>query len=212
MKSYTAAPPDVLRVDEKFLREHSIINCCGIIITTNHKTNGIHLPADDRRHFVAWSYRTKEDERFKGDYWNDLWTYYDNGGRQHVAAYLLERDISGFNPKAPPPKTEAFHAIVDANRAPEDAELADLLEAIGNPPAVSLGRIIDRAEGSFGEWMKDRRNHRTIPFRMEACGYVRVRNPTDKRDGQWKIFGKRQTVYAKADLSVRDQIISARAL
>ena len=55
MKAYTAAPPDVLRVDEKNLREHSVFNCVGVIITTNHKADGIYLPADDRRHFVAWS-------------------------------------------------------------------------------------------------------------------------------------------------------------
>ncbi len=61
MKSYTAAPPDVLRVDEKNLREHSILNCCGVIITTNHKADGIFLPADDRRHYVAWSDLTKDD-------------------------------------------------------------------------------------------------------------------------------------------------------
>ena len=55
MKSYTASPPDTLRIDEKNLREYAILNCCGVIITTNHKTDGIFLPADDRRHFVAWS-------------------------------------------------------------------------------------------------------------------------------------------------------------
>jgi Family of unknown function (DUF5906)/Primase C terminal 2 (PriCT-2) len=55
MKTYTASPPDVLRVDEKHLREHYVFNCCGVIITTNHKSDGIYLPADDRRHFVAWS-------------------------------------------------------------------------------------------------------------------------------------------------------------
>ena len=38
MKAYTAAPPDVLRVDEKHLREYSVFNVCGVIITTNHKT------------------------------------------------------------------------------------------------------------------------------------------------------------------------------
>src|SRR5262249_3505100 len=48
LKAYTSAPPDVLRVDEKHLREHNIVNCCGVIITTNHKTDGIYLPADDR--------------------------------------------------------------------------------------------------------------------------------------------------------------------
>ena len=48
LKIYTAAPPDVLRVDEKNLREYNILNCRGVIITTNHKTDGIYLPADDR--------------------------------------------------------------------------------------------------------------------------------------------------------------------
>ena len=37
MKAFTAAPPDVLRVDEKNLREYSVLNCCGVILTTNHK-------------------------------------------------------------------------------------------------------------------------------------------------------------------------------
>jgi hypothetical protein len=44
MKTYTAAPPDTLRVDEKHLREHYVLNCCGVIITTNYKTEGIYLP------------------------------------------------------------------------------------------------------------------------------------------------------------------------
>jgi len=55
LKAYTAAPPDVLRCDEKNLREHNIPNVCGVIITTNHKADGIYLPEDDRRHYVAWS-------------------------------------------------------------------------------------------------------------------------------------------------------------
>ena len=49
MKAYTASPPDVLRVDEKHLREHAVLNCTGVIITSNHKTDGIYLPDDDRR-------------------------------------------------------------------------------------------------------------------------------------------------------------------
>jgi hypothetical protein len=61
MKAYTAAPPDVLRVNEKYLKAHYVFNCTGVIITSNHKADGIFLPADDRRHFVAWSDLTKED-------------------------------------------------------------------------------------------------------------------------------------------------------
>ena len=183
MKAYTAAPPDVLRVDEKNLREHSILNCCGVIITTNHKTDGIYLPADDRRHFVAWSDLTKED--FVDGYWNTLWGWYARGGYCHVAAYLAQLDISSFDPKAPPPKTPAFWDIVDANRAPEDAELADVLDQMKNPDAVTLNSITERATGTLpasGSWIARTagRSHigwknvatfrsATMPPRM-ACG------------------------------------------
>src|SRR6516225_7494141 len=126
MKAYTAAPPDVLRIDEKNLREHSILNCCGVIITTNHKTDGIYLPADDRRHYVAWSECKKEE--FDQDYWNKMWRWYEHGGIGHVAAYLSELDISDFYAKAAPPQTAAWLDIVDANAAPEEAELADVLD------------------------------------------------------------------------------------
>jgi hypothetical protein len=73
---------------------------------------------DDRRHYVAWSDLTKND--FSQDYWNQIWDWYADGGIGHVAAYLRGLDISDFDPKAPPPKTAAWWAIVDVNRAPED--------------------------------------------------------------------------------------------
>jgi hypothetical protein len=209
MKAYTAAPPDVLRVDEKNLREHSILNCVGVILTTNYKTNGIYLPAEDRRHFVAWSDRTTED--FADGYWNRLWRWYDDGGDRHVAAYLAELDISAFDPKAPPPKTEAFWAIVDANRAPEDAELADVLDKLNNPDAVFLSQLIGDASEDFSRWLEDRRNRRAIPHRLEQCGYVAVRNP-DAKDGLWLVGGARQVIYAKASFSTREQIAAVQAL
>jgi hypothetical protein len=46
MKLYTAAPPDVLRVDEKNLREYAVFNICGVVITSNHKADGIFLPIE----------------------------------------------------------------------------------------------------------------------------------------------------------------------
>src|SRR5262245_16030349 len=156
LKSYTAAPPDVLRVDEKNLREHSVLNCCGVIITTNHKADGIYLPADDRRHFVAWSDLTKND--FTDNYWNDLWHWYGNGGVGHVSAYLAELDISDCDPRKPPLKTPAFWDIVDANRAPEDAEIADVLDSMGNPDAITLAQIAKCATGEFETWIKDRKH------------------------------------------------------
>jgi hypothetical protein len=215
MKIYTAAPPDVLRVNEKNLREYHILNCCGVVVTTNYKAGGIYLPADDRRHFVAWSPCKKED--FSAEYWKELWTWYETGGIADVAAYLVDLDLSGFNPKAPPPKTPAFWDIVDANRAPEDSELADLLDNLGGPDCITLTRLLDNTRNisglvdGIGLWLNDRKNRRVIPHRMEACGYVPVRNP-DADDGLWKIADKRQAMYAKATLSLRDQLEAAAKL
>lgn len=209
MKAYTAAPPDVLRVDEKNLREYSVPNCCGIVITTNHKTDGIYLPADDRRHYVAWSALDKD--AFVASYWTELWAWYDRGGDRHVAAYLAEFDLTGFDPKAPPPKTAAFWDIVDASRAPEEAELADIFDQLKNPDATTLATIATQADEDLGDWLKDRKNRRAIPHRLERCGYSSVRNDGAK-DGLWKLGGKRQVVYARDDLSVRDRIAAARQL
>jgi hypothetical protein len=206
LKAYTAAPPDVLRVDEKHLREYSVLNVVGIIITSNHKADGIFLPADDRRHFVAWSNLTKDD--FADRYWTDLYRWFDSGGSEAVATYLAGLDLSAFDPKAPPPKTQAFWEIVDSSRAPEDAELADVFDALEWPPIVTISQIAARAAPGFAEWLQDRTNARRVPHRLEACGYAAVRNPAAK-DGHWKIHGRRQVIYAKAELPLRDRIAAA---
>jgi hypothetical protein len=117
-------------------------------------------------------------------------------------------DISGFDAKAPPPKTPAFWDIVDANRAPEDAELADALDKLGNPSVTILSDIAEVA-GDFGHWLKDRRNNRQIPHRMEAVGYVPVRND-NAQNGLWVVGGKRKAVYARRDLTVRDRLSAVR--
>ena len=116
-----------------------------------------------------------------------------------------------FDPKAPPPKTQAFWEIANANRAPEDAELADVLDDLGRPDIVTLDQVASRAtslQPAFAEWLRDRKNRRSIPHRFEDCGYVAVSNPNDT-GGRWKIGGIRHTLYGKADLTVRDRLAAA---
>lgn len=100
---------------------------------------------------------------------------------------------------------------MDANRAPEDAELADILDKMENPDATTLSRITAAATGEIMGWLADRRNRRTIPHRLEACGYVPVRNDTAE-SGLWYINGARQVIYGKKTLPIRDRIKAARDL
>ena len=224
-KTYAAAPPDTLRVDEKHLREHYVINCCGLIITSNYLTDGIYLPADDRRHYVAWSDLTKDD--FNDQYWQKLWKWYADGGIKHVAAYLAKLDLSKFDPKAPPPKTAAFWRIVDANRATEEGELADIIEKLGNPAALTLNQVVAMADEKFGGWLEDRKNRRSIPHRFELVNYIPVRN-SDAESGLWRIDtvvvghsdkgphysigSERQVIYVLKTLSLKDQLAAAARL
>jgi Family of unknown function (DUF5906) len=210
MKALIAAPPDVVRINEKHLREYYVPNLCGVIITTNHKTDGIYLPAEDRRHLVAWSNLDKDN--FADDYWRKQYRWYANAGNAAVAQYLASRDLSEFDAKAPPPKTGAFWEIVNANRAPEDAELMDVLDDLGKPDIVTLDQVASRAsllQPSFAEWLRDSKvNARRIPHRFEDCGYVAVRNPHDS-EGRWKIDGRRHTIYGKSSLTECDRLTIA---
>lgn len=209
MKTFTASPPMALRCDEKNKQEYEVPNLCGVIITTNHKISGIYIPADDRRHYVAWSEKNKDD--FDENYWQKLWTWYKNGGINHVAAYLHSVDLTRFDPKSPPPKTDAFWEIVDSNRPPEDAELADALDKLENPPVVTINMIADKAEHEFKYWLLDRKNNRQIPHRLETAGYIKVPNETPK-DRLWSINGKRSAIYAKKDLSKAERLEAAKNL
>ena len=212
MKAIIAAPPDVLRIDEKNRAEYAIPNVSGVIITTNHKTDGIYLPADDRRHFVAWSDLDKSD--FTAEYWNGSGTGTTTAAAQVVAHYLHNLDLSAFNPKAPPPQTERSSRSStppDRPRMPSSPTPSTLLGQDEHGPRSSRSaKIVDAASQSeFIDYLKDRKNSRKIPHRFEACGYTPVRNP-DAEDGLWGINGRRQVVYARSDLSLRDRIAAAQ--
>ena len=179
-KSLFASPPEVLRVNEKHIREYDILNCVGFILTTNYQDGGIYLPFEDRRHYVAWSKCKLED--FESDYFPKLYKWYEEDGNRNVAAYLRRVDISAFDPKAPPKQTEAFWAMANYYRyeSPAYAELRSALEDSGYPVVVTLRQM---AVTPFLEtWLNDPKNGSDIPRRMDACGYEKLRNP-DTKDG-----------------------------
>jgi hypothetical protein len=227
-KTMMADPPETLSVQAKYLNWYDIMNLVGPIITTNNKMNGLYLPHDDRRHYVAWSPLKEAD--FKAGYFNELWAWYEAGGFDHVAALLHSYELTAFDPKATPPKTGAFYEIVGVNRAPEEGELAALLATMGDPlglnepgtvtlpDAITVNQVIAAAARNideFGElwsWLADRKNRRQVPGRFEKAGYAMTRNPADQHDGQWIVAGKRQTVYTLKHLSGRDQFNAVTAL
>lgn len=211
-KPLFAGPPDVIRIDEKNIPEYYVSNVCGVVITTNNRTDALYLPADDRRHYVAWSEVTRDT--FPPDYWDTLYRWLENGGKEHVVAYLLAKDISGFDPKEPPPKTAAFWGMVSANESPESAELREALDHLGSPDVVWLNELTKVASThmlmDLLEDLADRKQRKSWGARLAKMGYVTVRNP-DTKEGHFKVNGKYCVMYAKKDLSLAKQIQAARS-
>jgi hypothetical protein len=223
-KDWFASPPETLRIADKWLGAHPIFNLVGVIISTNHLSDGLYLPLEDRRYYVAWSKRAPDD--FKPGYWRELWDWYAAGGLQHAAAYLATLDLSGFDPFAPPLHTEAWWTIVNANQTAEESELADVLDWMGQDPtadskpswpdAVTIRQLAAvalriGADDLYAMLTGGARASRAIPHKLGSVGYSPVRNEGDKQ-GMWKIAGKRTVIYAKEALSRRDRYNAARDL
>jgi hypothetical protein len=228
LKVYAAAPPDVLACVDKYIRRHYVPNVLGLIITTNHKPNvlgliittnhkdGIYLPPEDRRYLVGWSNCTKE--QFDKEFWDKKWQWMlHEGGAEHIAAYLMQRDLSAFNPYKPPRATAAFFEAVNVSQPPEDAELADVLDSMEKdengqpcrPTVCTLFSVATSPGGAALEWLLDRRQRRSIPHRLGRCGYIACRNP-DAEDGLWRINGRRQTLYVKITLTAQERLEAAK--
>lgn len=220
-KDWCAAPPETLTIADKNVKEFPIMNAVGVIFTTNHKTDGLYIPPEDRRLYYAWSPRTQAD--FSEAFWRDYWDRVKGGADKHVAAYLMARDLSAFDPGRPPPKTPAWHEAVAANRNPQDNDLTDLLDKTGDDwifacepsraDALTLDQLRQNPDcpRSLHELFSDAAKRRTAAHRLETAGYSSINNP-DRKDGQWRIDGKSQTIYARRELPHADQLSAARAL
>jgi hypothetical protein len=223
-KTIIAAPPDVLRINEKHVSEYPIPNVVGVIYTTNHAVDGLYLPPDDRRHYVAWSTRRKEE--FEPGYWGAYWTWLDAGGWRNVATYLRTLSLDDFDPKADPPKTPAFYAIVNAGRDPEDGELQQVLADMGNPDAVTVAdirvrlahlRAANAMTDNADDWitleatLSSAGARRKVPHMFERAGYLQVPN-ANATDRLWVIEGRRQAIYARTSLPNAERFRAARAI
>jgi hypothetical protein len=207
-KNMLVTPPNTLRVNEKYVREYYIFNCFGMVITTNHR-DALFLPADDRRYYVAFS--ECPTEQFDKAYWDAFWGWYTKeDGVKHVVAFLYQYDLSGFNPKAPPPQTPAFWYMVGTDRGEAHGELLDVIEILGNPPALTISQLVEKAPGL--EWLQDLKMRRAVRKRLEECHYLFVVNPDATSDGLWAIKKRRQAIYARANLDIRQREDAARTL
>jgi hypothetical protein len=207
LKLYTASPPDVVVIEEKYIPAYPIANVVGLVMTTNYK-DGLYLPNDDRRTHVSWSDARVDD--IGEDFFTQYWNWLNAGGDAHVLAYLRDLDLSNFNAKAPPPRTSAFYETVAANVTPETNDVANVIEVqMRRPDAFNVIEFMNAIplDGELRAWSQ--KNRRLLGHRFIEAGYTSVPNP-DAQDRVWKINGARTVIYVKTSLSAVERLVAAR--
>jgi len=195
-KVLIAGSPDVCQINPKYGQKYSVRMYCGVIITTNHLASGIYIPPDDRRYDVIEAATMHEmglgGEDDRREYFSELWDWFLAGGANHIAAYLHERDLSGFSASNGQRKTDAHRTVV-AGGMVGDSWLDDILDELGDPVGVRSDWIVTKAVAA-GE--KEGEVKRKISNAIGRLNYVLFKNPSVK-DGRWKIGGKKVAVYVK---------------
>lgn len=196
-KVLIAGSPDYCQINPKYGQKYSVRMHCGVIITTNHLSNGIYIPPDDRRYDVIESATMAEmglaDEATRKRYFSDLWDWFLQGGSAHVAAYLAEKPLGGWSASGGQRKTAA-HATVVAGGTVGDSWLEDVLDAMNYPTGVREDWIVQHVVAAGGK-AEDARKR--INNAIGRLGYVAFMNPATP-SGRWKISGKLVAVYVKA--------------
>lgn len=104
---------DVTQIREMHTPTYPYPNRFNLIGFTNHK-DSLLLDGDDRRYCVLNSDARPKDSA----YYDELWKWIDDPRNiQSLKHFLLERDMSKFNPHARPPMTQAKEDMIKMSRS-----------------------------------------------------------------------------------------------
>jgi len=135
LKPIIAAPPEMLPINRKGLHPYYMANRLFVLAFSNDPVP-ISLASQDRRWFCVWS----TAPRMNSEQAKKIWDWYRNGGFGMIARFLRDRDVSKFNPSAPPMWTEFKANLVEHGMSMAESYLVEMLR----------NRIGDFSKGVIG--------------------------------------------------------------
>ena len=154
LKPIIAAPPEMLPINRKGLHPYMMANRLFVLAFSNDPVP-ISLASQDRRWFCVWS----TAERMDSNKAKQMWDWYRSGGFYAIARFLRDRDVSKFNPSAPPMWTEFKANLVEHGMSMAESYLVEMLNnrvgefnkgVIGSP----FHSLCDRLAGSAPSGVK----------------------------------------------------------
>ena len=123
LKPIIAAPPEMLPINRKGLHPYMMANRLFVLAFSNDPVP-ISLASQDRRWFCVWS----TAPRMESSQAKKIWDWYRSGGFVAIAKWLGSRDVSKFNPSAPPMWTEFKANLVEHGMSMAESFLVEMLK------------------------------------------------------------------------------------
>ena len=172
LKPFVAAPPDLLRINKKHTPPYYVPNIISVVLFSNFR-DAMWLGEGDRRFFVyELPMRPLAEEYYEG-----LWAWLKGGGSALVFGWLLGRDLSRFNPKAPPPMTAAKREMIEASADPLAAYVRRFVEERMGPacrPLVTLGELLHDLEDVAPAALRARITEQKVVPELRRLGAERL--------------------------------------
>jgi hypothetical protein len=123
LKPIIAAPPEMLPINRKGLHPYQMANRLFVLAFSNDPVP-ISLASQDRRWFCVWS----TAPRMNSDRARKIWEWYRAGGFAAIAGWFKARDVSRFNPSAPPIMTEFKANLIEHGMSMAESYLVEMLK------------------------------------------------------------------------------------
>ena len=124
MKTKLAAPPDVLTLPRKGKVDMIQPNLIQFIVFSNYR-DAIHLSSEGARYFCVWSNAVRRPDSYYTQFYK--WMN-DQRGAYYVARWLLDRDVTTFDPKGPAPSTEWRQEMAQDGKSDREKEILEVIE------------------------------------------------------------------------------------
>lgn len=138
LKPILATPPEMLRVRLFGRGFYETPNIVQAIFMSNYK-DALHISEGDGRYFAVWT----DAQPLDAEYYSNLFAWLESGGNGLVARWLLDRDLSNFNPKQPAPLTQFKSSLLKSSKSPLRYQLEDMISAGDYPFNVDCVRSQD---------------------------------------------------------------------
>ncbi len=154
LKPIIAAPPETISINKKNQHPYDMLNRVFVLAFSNDKVP-LSLPSQDRRWFCLKS----TAGRMPVGEAEFMWKWYNTGGFEAIAAWLYRRDVSMFNPAAPPMATDFKMTMVEHGMSSSESYLVDMIRngfgefargVVGSP----FFSLCDRLSGMAPQGMK----------------------------------------------------------